>query len=196
MINKIKHTIIVGTRAFEYIVFERLFKTSVQVEYDLKAERASKMKNTLDNIDEKIIELLQANARIAIKDIAAEVFLSSPAVTARIERLEAKGIIKGYHAAIDSVNLGYKIKAFVNLDLEPVQKEDFYPFIQNVDNVVECSCVTGEYSMIMQVEFSGTEELDEFINHLQKFGKTRTQIVFSTPVEHRGIPVRPFNAKY
>lgn len=88
-------------------------------------------KNALDMIDEKIVELLQENARIAIKEIAAQVFLSSPAVTARIERLESKGIIKGYHAAVDSVNLGYKIKAFVNLDLEPVQKEEFYPFIES-----------------------------------------------------------------
>ena len=140
-------------------------------------------KNALDMIDEKIVELLQENARIAIKEIAAQVFLSSPAVTARIERLESKGIIKGYHAAVD------KIKAFVNLDLEPVQKEEFYPFIESVENVIECNCVTGEYSMLIEVEFLNTEELDDFINTLQKFGKTSTQIVFSTPVEHRGLPV-------
>ena len=143
-------------------------------------------KKALDMIDEKIVELLQENARIAIKEIAAQVFLSSPAVTARIERLESKGIIKGYHAAVDSVNLGYKIKAFVNLDLEPVQKEEFYPFIESVENVIECNCVTGEYSMLIEVEFL---DLDDFINTLQKFGKTSTQIVFSTPVEHRGMPV-------
>ena len=147
------------------------------------------MKNSLDAIDEKIVELLQDNARIAIKEIAAQVFLSSPAVTARMERLETRGIIKGYHAAVDSVNLGYKIKAFINLDLEPVQKEEFYPFIKSIENVVECNCVTGEYSMLIEVEFINTEELDEFINNLQQYGKTRTQIVFSTPVEHRGVPV-------
>ena len=144
------------------------------------------MKNSLDAIDEKIVELLQDNARIAIKEIAAQVFLSSPAVTARMERLETRGIIK---AAVDSVNLGYKIKAFINLDLEPVQKEEFYPFIKSIENVVECNCVTGEYSMLIEVEFIDTEELDEFINNLQQYGKTRTQIVFSTPVEHRGVPV-------
>jgi DNA-binding Lrp family transcriptional regulator len=91
-------------------------------------------------IDEKIVELLQENARIAIKEIAAQVFLSSPAVTARIERLESKGIIKGYHATVDSVNLGYKIKAFVNLDLEPVQKEEFYPFIESVETLQVLYC--------------------------------------------------------
>lgn len=147
------------------------------------------MKTSLDAIDEKIIELMQENARISIKDIASQVFLSSPAVTARIERLEKNGIVLGYHAQVNSEALGYRIKAFINLDLEPVQKEVFYPFVEAIPNVIECNCVTGEYAMLIEVAFGNTTELDSFINDLQRFGKTRTQIVFSTAVEHRGIPV-------
>lgn len=148
------------------------------------------MKNTIDSIDEKIIALLQENARISLKDIAAQVFLSSPAVTARIERLEKNGVITGFHAQVNAAALGYRIKAFINLDLEPVQKEEFYPFIEDVPNVIECNCVTGEYAMLLEVEFADTKELDSFINELQRFGRTRTQIVFSTAVEHRGLPIR------
>lgn len=147
------------------------------------------MRATVDAIDEKIISLLQKNARISVKDIAQQVFLSSPAVTARIERLEKNGVINGYHAQVNSNAIGYQIKAFINLDLEPVQKQEFYPFIEAVPNVTECNCVTGEFAMLMQVEFRDTNELDAFINQLQKFGRTRTQIVFSTAVEHRGVPV-------
>ena len=55
--------------------------------------------------------------------------------------------------------------------------------------MVECCCVTGDYSMLIEVLFGTTQELDQFINHLQQFGRTRTQIVFSTPVEHRGVPL-------
>ena len=105
------------------------------------------MKTSLDAIDEKIIELLQENARISIKDIAAQVFLSSPAVTARIERLEKNGFVLGYHAQVNAEALGYQIKAFIHLDLEPVQKEEFYPFIETIPNVIECNCVTGEYAI-------------------------------------------------
>lgn len=152
------------------------------------------MRATIDAIDEKIIELMQENARISIKDIAAQVFLSSPAVTSRIERLEKNGIVKGYHAQVNADSLGYKIKAFVNLDLEPVQKDEFYPFIQALPNVIECNCVTGEYAMLIEVQFLNTNELDDFINKLQKFGKTRTQIVFSTPVDHRNVPINAVRA--
>lgn len=154
------------------------------------------MKASIDAIDEKIIELMQENARISIKDIAAQVFLSSPAVTARIERLEKNKIILGYHAQINSEALGYKIKAFVNLDLEPTQKHEFYPYIENISNVIECNCVTGEYAMLIEVGFMDTNELDQFINELQHFGKTRTQIVFSTSVEHRSVPVRTWSEEY
>ena len=69
-------------------------------------------------------------------------------------------------------------------------------FIDAIENVIECNCVTGEYAMLLEVEFWNTVELDHFINDLQRFGKTRTQIVFSTAVEHRNLPVRiPFIEK-
>ena len=45
--------------------------------------------------------------------------------------------------------------------------------------------------MLIEVLFRTTQELDQFINHLQQFGRTHTQIVFSTPVEHRGVPLEP-----
>ena len=45
------------------------------------------------------------------------------------------------------------------------------------------------YSMLIEAYFHTTQELDQFVNYLQKFGRTRTQIVFSTCVEHRGIPL-------
>ncbi len=127
------------------------------------------MKSGLDAIDEKIIELLQENARISIKDIAAQVFLSSPAVTARVERLERNGVIRGYQAQVDAEAMGYKIKAFINLDLEPVQKQEFYPFVEKVPNVIACNCVTGEYAILLEVLFLNTTELDSFINELQRF---------------------------
>ena len=143
------------------------------------------MEHKLDNIDRKIIEMLQKNARTPVKEIAKEVFLSSPAVSARIEHLEKNGLITGYHAQINPVFLGYHIKAFINLEVEPNQKKDFYPFIQSIPNVIECNCVTGDYSMLIEVAFRSTMELDHFINELQQFGRTKTQIVFSTSVEHR-----------
>lgn len=143
----------------------------------------------MDKIDEKIIQMLQKNARIPVKEIAKEVFLSSPAVSARIDHLAQEGLIKGYHMTIDRTKLGYDVTAFISLEMAPRQKAEFYPFIQNCPNVLECSCVTGQYSQLIKVAFRRTSELEAFIGSLQQFGRTSTQIVFSTPVEARDVDV-------
>ena len=126
----------------------------------------------MDNIDKKILHLLQHNARTPLKYLANKVFLSSPAVSARIDRLEKTGVITGYHAGINPEALGYHITAFIHMALDPKQKPTFYPFI-----------------MLIKVCFPSTMELDSFIGQLQRFGNTETQIVFSTPVQTRGIDI-------
>ncbi len=143
----------------------------------------------MDDIDKKILRLLQSNARTSLKTIAEKTFLSSPAVSARIERLEKENIITGYHAQINPMKLGYHIIAFINLDVVPEDKPKFYAYAETVPNILECSCVTGDFSMLMKVAFKSTMELDLFIGQLQKFGKTSTQIVFSTHVGPRGVKV-------
>ena len=141
----------------------------------------------LDDIDKKLIEMLQKNARTPLKVLAEKAFLSSPSVSARINRLEKAGIITGYAAQVNRIHLGYHITAFINLEVAPEQKPEFYPYIQSCPNVLECNCVTGNYSMLIKVAFPSTMELDTFIGHLQTYGKTSTQIVFSTAVEPRGV---------
>lgn len=143
----------------------------------------------MDRVDLKLISLLQKNARLSLKQLAEQVFLSPPAVSARMARLEREGIIKGYSADIDLLKLDYRITAFINLEMTPNQKPTFYPFIAACPNVIECNCVTGNYSMLIKVAYASTQELDVFIGQLQQFGNTQTQIVFSTPVEHRGVNI-------
>ena len=135
----------------------------------------------MDAIDLKIISILEKNARIPLKSLAEQVFLSSPATASRIEKLEKEGIIISYSARLDLKKLGLPITAFINLDLDPKQKPTFYPFIRSHPNVLECNCVTGRYSQLIKVAFESTEALDAFIGELNNFGHTETQIAFSSP---------------
>ena len=105
----------------------------------------------MDRIDKKLVTLLQDNARLPLKNLAEKVFLSSPAVSARIERLEEEGIILKYEAKVDYKKLGYNITAFINVEVAPVRKQDFYEFINKCPSVIECNCVTGVYSMLLKV---------------------------------------------
>ena len=141
----------------------------------------------MDKIDFKLLKLLQENARYPLKYLAKEVFLSTPAVSSRLEKLENAGIIQGYDVKVNKDKLGYNITAFINLELPPTEKENFYPFVKSCPNVIECNCVTGKYSLLLKVVFETTMQLDAFIGKIQRFGSTQTQIVFSTIVEHRGV---------
>ena len=143
----------------------------------------------MDHIDRQIVNILQKNARTPLKVIAEKAYLSSPAVSARIERLEKAGIITGYSASVNTEKLGYHITAFINLEVQPKQKPQFYAYIDACPNVLECSCVTGQFSMLIKVAFKSTVDLDQFIGRLQDYGRTSTQIVFSTPGGPRGIQV-------
>ena len=150
-------------------------------------------RHTMDKIDKKLIRLLQENARYSLKQLSERVYLSSPAVAARIEKLEEDGIITGYHADISADKMGYNITAFINLEMSPKQKAGFIAFITEVPNVIECNTVSGNYSMLMKVSFPSTLDLDTFLGQLQKYGHTETQIVFSEPVPHRGIMMQEEN---
>ena len=76
----------------------------------------------MDEIDLKLLRLLQKNSRTPIKTLAGEVRLSSPAVSARIERLEKQGVIRAYTLDLDPLQLGHHILAYVHLDMQPAQK--------------------------------------------------------------------------
>ncbi|MCQ2010443.1 MAG: Lrp/AsnC family transcriptional regulator [Sporolactobacillus sp.] len=149
----------------------------------------------MDAIDRKILNRLQQNARVSIKALADECYISSPTISARIHQMEKQGIIKNYYTLIDYKKMGYHIKAYVNLKVEPSDKHEFYKYIEKIPNVLECDCVSGEFAMLIKVIFESTELLDSFINELQRFGKTNTQIVFSTPVIVRGIELDSFERR-
>ena len=141
----------------------------------------------MDAIYQKILTMLQKNARTPLKVLAEAVFLSSPAVSARIRNLEAQGILTGYQAQVYQYRWGYHIRAYVLLEMTPDRRESFVKQIVKEPHVLECSHITGEYSMLLKVAFKSTVELDGFVGRLQKFGRTQTQIVFSTPIEARGV---------
>lgn len=138
---------------------------------------------TIDELDVRIMNLLKENARTSLKEISQQINLTTPAVSARIEKLEAAGYLKGYHADVDLEKLGYKVKAFIMLSVLPEDRQRFESFIEAEDCILECSHITGAYSMLLKVVFPSTSGLDKFIGRLQTFGRTETQVVFSTLLE-------------
>ncbi len=141
----------------------------------------------MDHIDKKLLRLLQENARYSLKQLSERVYLSSPAVAARIDKLEREGVINGYHADANLDRMGYPITVFINVEMNPKQKPSFIDFVKSTPNVLECNNVSGTYSMLLKAAFPSTVDLNRFVDQVQKYGTTETNIVFSTPVPARGI---------
>ena len=134
----------------------------------------------MDKLDYEIIERLGRNARMPLKQIASEIGLTSPAVRSRIEKMEKDGIIRGYHLYIDPRSIGYMITVFISIAVESAYKEEFQAFVRECPNILECHGITGNYFALLKVIFPSTMDLDNFLNRIQKYGETSTNIVLST----------------
>ena len=139
--------------------------------------------NTLDQMDVQIMNLLKMNARASEGELAGKLGLDTAEIAERIDKLENEGYIKGYYTDIDLEKIGYRIKAFIMISVLPEDQRKFYDFIQKEDCILECSHITGAFSMLLKVVFPSTSDLDTFIGQLQEFGRTETQVVFSTVLE-------------
>lgn len=141
----------------------------------------------MDAADRAILMALTQNARTPIKQLAQEAYLSSPAASARLERLEQRGIITGYQTILDYQKLGFHIMAFINISMMPDKRPGFLEFARGCTNVLECHHVTGNYTLIVKGVFKSTRDLESFVGQLQEYGSTQTQVVFSTMIEPRQI---------
>lgn len=146
--------------------------------------------NKLDLIDKKILNILMVEAKKPLKEIAEVVFLSIPAVSARIEKMEKAGYIRGYQAQVDPLLTGYPVKAFIHLAVPQAKKDSFYAYVRECYQIIECNGIMGEYSILIQACFLSMEELECFTEELQRFGKTRTEVATSTQVWRRGIQIK------
>ncbi len=120
----------------------------------------------LDRIDRRILELLQADARLTNQEIAERVNLSPSPCLRRIRRLEAEGVIQRYVALVDPARIGLGLLAYVNvrLDKHPVRAgnsalEGFRAAVQSWPEVVACYALTGEMDYLLRVQ---VEDLDHF----------------------------------
>ncbi len=134
----------------------------------------------MDKIDEKILKILQKDARVSNKHIAEKVNLSPPAVTARISKLESMGIIEGYSTIINARKMDKNIMARINLIQVRGSREQIVELLDNHKNVIGYEHITGRYSLSVKVLVSQTSELEEMIDLLRKFGTTETLIILST----------------
>jgi len=141
----------------------------------------------IDQIDLKILSILQNSGRSRLADIADEVELSAPAVLERVKKLEVNGVIKGYQALLDGKKVGKDITAFIGVSIGNQRDIDKFAtqMLRNPD-VLECHHITGDESFILKVKSANTTSLEKLLGEIRSVeGVTRTvtRVVLSTAKE-------------
>jgi Lrp/AsnC family leucine-responsive transcriptional regulator len=143
----------------------------------------------LDDIDRRIVGEVQGDGRLTMAELARRVGLSAPAVTERLQRLEQRGVIRGYHADVDPRALGLALSAVVRIRPAPGQLKNVAGAAVAAPEVVECHRITGDDCYIMRAHVRDVEQLEELIDRFTPLGQTTTSIVQSSPVPRRGLAV-------
>jgi Lrp/AsnC family leucine-responsive transcriptional regulator len=145
----------------------------------------------IDQIDLKILSILQNHGRSRLADIAAEVELSTPAVLERVKKLEAGGVITGYQALLDGKKVGKDITAFIGVSVGHQRDIDkFAAQMLKYLDVLECHHVTGDETFILKVKSANTGSLEKLLGEIRSVeGVTRTvtKVVLSTAKESQTL---------
>jgi DNA-binding Lrp family transcriptional regulator len=117
----------------------------------------------LDAIDLAILKALQSNARMTNADLAAKVGLSASACSRRLDILDRRGVILGYHAHVSPKALDYKMVAIVHISLSGQFAKtltEFEAAVKRCPNVLVCYLMSGEYDYILRVAARDLEDYE------------------------------------
>lgn len=132
---------------------------------------------SLDHYDTGILAELQADARLSMAELGRRVHLSQPAVTERVRKLEAAGVITGYRATVNLAALGYGIRAMIRVGRAEYQR--VVKLIQQTPEVVNAYNVTGEDSWILEIAVIDVAHLDAVVTKFCILTETSTAIVLN-----------------
>ncbi|MDL2343828.1 Lrp/AsnC family transcriptional regulator [Deinococcus sp. MIMF12] len=139
---------------------------------------------SLDALDHRILEALQTDSRLSMRELGRRVGLSAPAVTERVRRLEDAGVILGYGVRVATKPLGRAITAFIGVQDSGRNDPTLVRWARKHDGVLECHSVTGDNSCILKVAVPDVAALEGLLGELIAMGFTcATSIVLSTPLE-------------
>ncbi|HEX4360857.1 MAG TPA: Lrp/AsnC family transcriptional regulator [Pseudonocardia sp.] len=144
-----------------------------------------------DATDKMLAALLVADGRQTLKSLAKATGLSVSAVQARVRRLEADGVIRGYTALVDPEAVGLPLAAFISLTpLDPSYEYEIPDRIAHLTEIESCHSVAGDASFILFVRVATPTALETLIREIRKRANvaTRTTVVLQTSFERQAQP--------
>ncbi|MDP3147847.1 MAG: Lrp/AsnC family transcriptional regulator [Ignavibacteria bacterium] len=148
----------------------------------------------IDNLDIKILEMLQEQGRTKRNQLAEAVSMSIPSVSERLHKLEDKNIIEGYYTKINRKAFGYDIMAFILLVMDSSKHYKILGSkVEQHPDVLECHSILGEGSHILKVIAKNTEALEKLLAEIQSWPgvvSTKSFFVLSSIKESTKISLK------
>ncbi|RPE66708.1 Lrp/AsnC family leucine-responsive transcriptional regulator [Tibeticola sediminis] len=151
---------------------------------------------SIDRIDRRILQALQADGRLSNLKLAEQVGLSPTAVLARVQRLVRDGVILGYEARLDPARLGRGLLVFIEVLLDrttPNVFEQFKAAVQVHDDILECHMVAGGFDYLLKTRFADMAAYRAFAGtvlwQLPGVRETRTYAVMEEVKHSTRLPV-------
>ena len=145
----------------------------------------------MDNIDIKIINILQKNARTPVSDISKRVNLSSPAVADRIKKMVENGLIRKFTTILEPNLNGRELEALLFVSLRRTESAPkFMKLVEEENDILSCYYLTGDFDYLIRISTKNTESLEKLlsrIKNLHEFTRTRTIIVLKTIKEMHSV---------
>ncbi|ORT99969.1 Transcriptional regulator, AsnC family [Anaerovibrio sp. JC8] len=145
----------------------------------------------MDKIDKQILKRLQENARVTISVLSSEISLSMPAISERLKKLEASGVIKQYTAILNPELMDKNLTALVNLGFDnPSKADDFKKFVVNEPDIKECFYITGDFDYCLKIITHNTQTLEGLLTRIKEQAgvtKTQTIVVLSSIVDRPSV---------
>lgn len=155
-----------------------------------------KPKIKLDQIDRKILEILQGNAKITNAQLATEIGLSPAPTLERVKKLEGSGIIHSYHAMLSNEKVGLGVSTFVMVSLKGHNKtniEIFTTAIEEIEEVIECHHVTGSGDFILKIiaqDIAAYQKLMlERVTNIDVVDNMQSLVILSTFKNSKVMPI-------
>ena len=150
----------------------------------------------IDELDRKLLTVLQDDARRPASELARKLKLSGPGLQKRMRKLEERGVIRRYAAIVNREAAGLGILCFVHIMLahhRPDSIKRFPDRIKNMREVLECHFLTGEFDYLLKVVCANHEDLEKFLfERLMKVpgvDRTRTSIVVKEVKATTALPL-------
>ena len=145
----------------------------------------------LDAINRRLLQELQADARVTMAELGRRINLSAPAVAERVQRLERAGVITGYRAEVDPKAVGFPIAAVVRVRPTTRQLQKIPELAREIPEVVDCHRITGEDCFFVRLQLRSMDDLEGILDRFIVLGQTTTSIIHSSPVARRPLPLEP-----